>query len=353
MKREAASCSKMKRLCRDLGIPSYAGIGILESLWHLTAREAPQGDIGKLSDEDIALSIDWDQDEKILINALVESKWLDISEEFRLVVHDWDEHSDDSIDMKLARSGKMYASGAYPRMNKISTKERAAICLKNGWSCEDGALNATTEHNGARKVMSSSEKALPAPAPAPVPEPAKGGAPKRAATPPPNDDSGEDLFPEGLSELQYAGSILESCNIVDAFQLRDAASKAIRLLAKSDHIPLNSSAKLMEERVRVAQDAGETINQFWFIDSKWKANPTRKFEPGTHSHNAVQATAEVIEGRYGQFGDVTPDEMVKQARADGLIPDGVSPPDVVAMITGWHSARAAMRTRNALTGVRQ
>jgi hypothetical protein len=39
MKREAVYHSKMRRLCRRLDIPQWQGVGLLESIWHLTARE--------------------------------------------------------------------------------------------------------------------------------------------------------------------------------------------------------------------------------------------------------------------------------------------------------------------------
>jgi hypothetical protein len=63
MKRQAMSHTKMKRLCRRLDSPLWQCVGILESIWHLTARETPRGNIGKLSDEDIAVAIDYRGDE--------------------------------------------------------------------------------------------------------------------------------------------------------------------------------------------------------------------------------------------------------------------------------------------------
>ena len=111
MKREAVGSTKMKKLCKRLNLQLYMGIGILEAIWHLTAREAPQGDIGKLPNEDIALGIDYEGDSDQLIEALVDSRWLDRSDTYRLVVHDWHEHADDALDMRLARSGKLYANG--------------------------------------------------------------------------------------------------------------------------------------------------------------------------------------------------------------------------------------------------
>jgi hypothetical protein len=70
MKREAVGHTKMKRLCRRMDIPLWQAVGLLESLWHLTARECPAGDIGKLSDEDIALALDYRGDESAMIEAV-------------------------------------------------------------------------------------------------------------------------------------------------------------------------------------------------------------------------------------------------------------------------------------------
>ncbi len=104
MKREAVAHTKMKRLCRRLDIPLWQGVGLLESIWHLTARETPRGDIGKLRDEDVALGIDFRGNEAKLIEALVASGWLDRDPVERLAVHDWYEHADDAVDMRVARA---------------------------------------------------------------------------------------------------------------------------------------------------------------------------------------------------------------------------------------------------------
>ena len=124
MKREAISHTKMKRLCRRLDIPTYQGVGIMESIWQLAAREAPRGDIGKLSVEDIALGIDYRGDENKLVEALVATGWLDRSEEFKLVVHDWDEHADDAVHMRLARARLHFCSGRAPKLARLGGKER-------------------------------------------------------------------------------------------------------------------------------------------------------------------------------------------------------------------------------------
>jgi len=66
MKREALNHTKMKRLCRRLNLPLWQGVGILETLWQLTAKQAPRGDIGRLSNEDIAIGLDYRENDLIL-----------------------------------------------------------------------------------------------------------------------------------------------------------------------------------------------------------------------------------------------------------------------------------------------
>jgi hypothetical protein len=110
MKRQAMGHTKMKKLCRRLGVKTYVAVGIMESLWHLTAREAPLGDIGKLSNEDIAIGIDYDGDPDVLIETLVSVGWLDNSYDVsRLVVHDWHEHADDSTKKAVSRRSLKFA----------------------------------------------------------------------------------------------------------------------------------------------------------------------------------------------------------------------------------------------------
>ena len=103
MKRSCLHHTKMGALVAELGVPLYAAAGVLEVIWHLTAREAPQGNIGKLSDAAIARWVGWADDPARLVAALVNSGWLDKSDTHRLVVHDWHEHADDAVKKSLLR----------------------------------------------------------------------------------------------------------------------------------------------------------------------------------------------------------------------------------------------------------
>ena len=129
-KRGMPEHSKIRRLMRTLDIPKYSAVGLLECLWHLTAKEAPSGDIGKLDNEDIALQVDWRGDPDTLINALIQSRWLDQHPIARLLIHDWAEHREDTVDNWLARNGHRYADGSAPRMNRLKVDERADLTAK-------------------------------------------------------------------------------------------------------------------------------------------------------------------------------------------------------------------------------
>ena len=100
---------KTRRLSRVLGVPPCYALGVVEALWHVTAEQCPDGAIGVLSNQDIADEMFFDGDADFLINALIESGFLDAAERFRLVVHDWNVYSDQSVKRKVARHGKGFA----------------------------------------------------------------------------------------------------------------------------------------------------------------------------------------------------------------------------------------------------
>lgn len=176
MKREAVGHTKMKRLCRRLDIPLWQGVGLLESIWHLTARETPRGDIGKLSDEDIALAIDYRGDESKLIEALVSSGWIDREPAERLIIHDWHEHADDAVHNRIARARQHFVGGHTPKLTRLPAKERDIIaeffgpCVQNTDSCARQAPDTPTA--SARQAHGErSTNVPPEPLPEPLPEP--------------------------------------------------------------------------------------------------------------------------------------------------------------------------------------
>lgn len=115
MKRGTTEHPKMLLLASILGLQKWGAVGIMESVWHFTAKYAPQGDIGKYTREMIAVGIGWTDEPDKLIDAMLVAKWLDLSGQGVLLVHDWSDHSDDYANKYLLRHGMKYADGRPPR----------------------------------------------------------------------------------------------------------------------------------------------------------------------------------------------------------------------------------------------
>jgi hypothetical protein len=112
MLRDAFDHPKIRKLARRIGYPIWAARGLAESLWHVTAKLAPHGDLGRLDNEDIADQIGWDEDPDQLIDALVAVRLLDQHPDHRLIVHDWHEHCDSGVRQKLKRRGEDFVQPA-------------------------------------------------------------------------------------------------------------------------------------------------------------------------------------------------------------------------------------------------
>lgn len=132
MKRGTLNHPKVLRLQDELDAPAYVAIGVLESLWHFTAQYATSGAIGKWPNTAIARGIGWNpSDADRLIEALINSKWLDESENYRLVVHDWPQHCDGTTHLNLARNGEIFADGTKPSITKLTSEERERLQRKH------------------------------------------------------------------------------------------------------------------------------------------------------------------------------------------------------------------------------
>ena len=176
LKREAIDHTKLKRLCRRLKIPVYVAVGILETLWHVTAKQTPRGDIGKLSDEEIAIGLDYPEtDLPGLLAALIDCGWIDPDPTFRLVIHDWPEHADDAVHMRLARHRQTFAVGVTPKTTRLPKWEREEADNFFGVVRTDSG-NVRTKHNSVhtpdslRVTTSAPPEPEPRQSPAP-PEP--------------------------------------------------------------------------------------------------------------------------------------------------------------------------------------
>jgi hypothetical protein len=109
MKTTTPDSMKFRRLQRKLGVSKCHTVGILELLWIATAKNTPLGDIGKFSNEEIAIECDWEGDPDELVTALLECRWLDAHDQYRLVIHDWADHCPNHIKANVERWDKKFA----------------------------------------------------------------------------------------------------------------------------------------------------------------------------------------------------------------------------------------------------
>jgi hypothetical protein len=105
MKRGTPDHPKIKFLAERLRKDEVWATGMIELLFHATARYSPRGNIGKWNDRAIAEILKWRSKPDTLIDALVDTGWLDRDPDHRLIVHDWDEHADQSVRKVLAKQG--------------------------------------------------------------------------------------------------------------------------------------------------------------------------------------------------------------------------------------------------------
>lgn len=197
MKRGTPDHFKVHDLARRLSLPRYAAIGLLESLWHVTAKHAPAGDIGRLPDDQIAFYIGWDREPSRLIDSLVDARWLDRHAEHRLIVHDWWDHCDNAVHQVMARSKQFFANGTSPKTSPLPLEDRKAA---DAFYRTRASFEEPIEPAGSIRVPASSRRApvgntaaadgsLPLPKPMPLPEPLpkpKTQRPIALAEPPPD-----------------------------------------------------------------------------------------------------------------------------------------------------------------------
>jgi len=105
MKRDALNHPKMLDFASRLDIQRSHAIGMLTLLFDFTSQYAPQGDIGKHRDGAIARACEWMGNADEFVTALVESGWIDKSATpgVRLRVHDWPEHCEQWVKLKLTK----------------------------------------------------------------------------------------------------------------------------------------------------------------------------------------------------------------------------------------------------------
>jgi len=65
---------------------------------------------------DIAILKTFARSTATMIDALVASGWMDRDLAGRLVIHDWPDHADDAVHMRLARARQLFIGGRAPEV---------------------------------------------------------------------------------------------------------------------------------------------------------------------------------------------------------------------------------------------
>jgi hypothetical protein len=125
MKAGAISSIKFMKLKRELHLTKWQAVGLLECLWQFVSSNAPQGDIGRHTNDDIASFIEWEGSSEELISALTKCGWIDVSEDHRLLIHDWHDHCPNYIKGGLAKAGLPFLTEA-----KVLPKVQAKVLPK-------------------------------------------------------------------------------------------------------------------------------------------------------------------------------------------------------------------------------
>jgi len=158
MKEGVESCVKFKKLKRRMRLPEWQVIGLLESIWKLCRTSAQAGDIGRHSNEDIAASIEYEEDADELVENLVECGWLDSDPEFRLIVHDWSDHVPNYLKGNFAKHGKTFADQVAKQRKEQPAKQDA----RQGATKTDQVQPVLTQTNKDDDDQPASDSAPPA-----------------------------------------------------------------------------------------------------------------------------------------------------------------------------------------------
>ena len=127
MKKGTDALAKFLLMKKDLKLPKFAAKGLLQDIWDFTALNTPEGNLGKYTNEEIAMFLEYEGDPDELIAVLLRRRWLDADDEHRLLVHDWPDHCEDGIHIRLAKERRRFSDGSMPKLTKFTEDKRVAI----------------------------------------------------------------------------------------------------------------------------------------------------------------------------------------------------------------------------------
>lgn len=226
MKQNTTSKLKFKKLRRALGDPPlYQIVGLLEALWQFAATDAPLGDIGKFSNEEIAMAVEWQGDPDELIEALVSTEWLDLSDRHRLVIHHWHEHVPNYLKQRIQRQVEKGGES-------FVTEQNAELKPANASAAHIGRHRRTSADIGRQRLPTKPSQAEPEPSPVK----ASRSKPARRTPLRPDVVSGDSSPPSvAVSDVQEqsdsdSGPSAEAARQIEDLRVNDAKARIAELL---------------------------------------------------------------------------------------------------------------------------
>jgi hypothetical protein len=165
MKRDALNHPKMLDLASRLDVTRAQAIGVVTLLFDFTAQYAPQGDIGKHRDGAISRACEWTGSPEEFITALVESGWVDKSENHRLRVHDWHEHCEQWVKLKLQKLNLDFLAEYRGQLPQGTAKSGGVSTAEPIAEPTAEAITEPTAEGGASRDQAKPSLAKPSPNP--------------------------------------------------------------------------------------------------------------------------------------------------------------------------------------------
>lgn len=146
MKHQTWNHPKLVDLAGLLGVRKHVAAGVVEGLISFACHFAPDGEVGKFPDRQIAAWLDWEGDAKQLFDSLLEAGWLDrVDDDRRFVIHDWLEHRPYFLNRRGKPRKSGAASGGEPASEPVDNHGRPVD--DDGRPSDDHSSSHRTEPN--------------------------------------------------------------------------------------------------------------------------------------------------------------------------------------------------------------
>jgi hypothetical protein len=113
-KRGTLDHQKTFQLAAALGIPECYALGVLDAIWEWVSKYRHNGDVTGVSPSFVARAIHYPGDGDDLFRILIDVRFIDKLPDGRLLIHDWPEHSENSVHKYLKDHGETFADGTLP-----------------------------------------------------------------------------------------------------------------------------------------------------------------------------------------------------------------------------------------------